>query len=274
MRIITALATFLCLSPALTAKGKIIENHNFECVQEFEHLVKKDKNKFEFLRATKIQNESDLVKLSSIEKHAYQIFYKEKWHQYFSDTSGGTNKVLMSQYIETETQKISGFRIDIITAEPASHRARLYYLYKDNKTSLVFVLMDKPANKRFWVCDGFPNQKVLAEHFIRQVANDVGEHFQYEETPHADNIRIIDSRKLPLKVLKEAQSYIVKNKANFYENHLAMNNEQYAIIKDNRVIGYVVSLWFIIDHPDFEGGGIHLYMDTSAKTLEKIEWWG
>jgi hypothetical protein len=47
-----------------------------------------------------------------------------------------------------------------------------------------------------------------------------------------------------------------------------------SIKKDGEIVGYIVSIWYYVDHPLFDGGGTHLYFNLNGVIVEEVEWWG
>lgn len=115
--------------------------------------------------------------------------------------------------------------------------------------------------------------------FIKDLADDVGEFFGPDDFPeHFRSLGSFDElpqdiRDVALTRLAEIDEELQQNAHDPSGAELS-DEFPYEIVRDGEVVGYVVEIWFFIDHPLFDGGGTTLYINVLGDILEEVDWFG
>jgi len=123
----------------------------------------------------------------------------------------------------------------------------------------------------------------LAHGFIREFADEVGEYADWWELEQAGAIKAVTYGALPLYIQQAFTKKLADHNAylNPYpgepntEHGEAFFSEEYGfveILKDGSVVGYVLNIDEYIDHPLWDGSGIHVYFDSWGTVIESVEW--
>ena len=114
--------------------------------------------------------------------------------------------------------------------------------------------------------------------YLQQMARDFGEYFFFERTQYEGEIREISQADVTDVVLAEAdrfaQNVVEQNRDRSGELQDAEASTFYVVKQDGVIIGYVINVEYYIDHPLFDGGGTHLYLNTLGEIVADVEWWG
>ena len=117
------------------------------------------------------------------------------------------------------------------------------------------------------------------DQFIADLADDMGEFFTPEDFPENFNMlgKLAD---LPDAVHDRAISRVEEISEDMKQASHDPSFADFAdippheILRDGEVIGYVVEVWFFIDHPLFDGGGTTLYFNPLGEIIDEVDWFG
>jgi hypothetical protein len=115
--------------------------------------------------------------------------------------------------------------------------------------------------------------------FIGELADAVGEYFDYESSSYASNVQPTSLAKLPEAVRARAESLLADERewvlAGGHGGDAEINEEEiFAILKDGRTVGFVVALNDLISDPLFDGAGIRLFFDVEGHLVTEVRWTG
>lgn len=220
------------------------------------------------------QHGEDLELLNKIERKALEL-YKEGMSGLDEET---TFSIQLAKYVDKKNnRKVNGYRVRI--DELGADESQIsYYLTTSGK--LLKSYWDNQSPVHTWICESFDTDHVK---FIKELAREFGEYFHYQDEELGKHIKEISFKDLPAKIRKFAETQANQRTEelrayNPYDenwDYARPADEQFAIIKDGVIIGYVVSIWDSIDHPLWDGSGVYFYI--RAETLEVItdmEWTG
>lgn len=122
-------------------------------------------------------------------------------------------------------------------------------------------------------------ETLVANHddLIREMADEAGEYFRYEGTEYEDNFRPVAWSAIPPEMMERFRAYV--DSLNDIEPdaqplNAELGDENFEIVLDGAVIGYVQSVWYGIDDPLFDGGGLWVYWNAAGAVVTETEWWG
>ena len=115
--------------------------------------------------------------------------------------------------------------------------------------------------------------------FIADLADDMGEFFTPEDFP--ENFKMLDELDdLPDAVEQRAISRVEEISEEMKQAPHDTSSAGFAdippheILREGEVVGYVVEVWFFIDHPLFDGGGTTLYFNPLGEIIDEVDWFG
>lgn len=115
--------------------------------------------------------------------------------------------------------------------------------------------------------------------FIADVARDIGEYFHYEHSAYAQNIAPMAFSALPQALRDKAAALAADERRSVRDGgdpngDAFPSDEAYAIVRDGRTVGYVLPIEHAIDHPLWDGSGVHFYVDAEGEVVTDVPWTG
>jgi hypothetical protein len=114
--------------------------------------------------------------------------------------------------------------------------------------------------------------------FIEAVADDIGEYFHYEASAYAANIVPVPISKLPAALRAKAEARALDEAESVRSGNgngdAFLGDEAYKIVRSGRTVGYVIPIEHAIDHPLWDGSGVHVYYDTRRTIVVEVPWTG
>ena len=127
----------------------------------------------------------------------------------------------------------------------------------------------------------FATTSVSNKQFISELAEEAGEYFDYHNTDFARNVKPIAVRGLPRKVLQFAKKETLKISNEIAEHEgitcgcaegefAFLEDAQFAITKNGRVIGYVIAVHHDLYHPLWDGSGDRIFILFNRNKIVEV----
>jgi hypothetical protein len=120
-----------------------------------------------------------------------------------------------------------------------------------------------------------------ADHaFIKELARDFGEYFDWESSQYKDHVRPAALASLPDAIRGKANELAanettqVRASGESGDDAAFLTGDAFEIVRDGRVLGFVIEIAHDIDDPLWDGSGAYVYLDTRGNIVERVEWTG
>lgn len=124
--------------------------------------------------------------------------------------------------------------------------------------------------------------------FIKDLAKAAGEYGDFEEADVAPYVQTVSWDDVPAETQALFEAAVKEQQVNnCWEYEMEGNLEQcpngagisddygiQAIVLDGEQVGWVLGIWDYIDHPLWDGSGVHLYYDMNGTEVESVSWSG
>ncbi len=242
-----------------------------EACKDAYSLIKYKSHKREIVQETEVIVSNAKYALSGIIQDAFK-----EYQAGFEGTldSEDTVTIQLAIYKDKENSKtIHGYRVRL-DSEYHDEDVISYY-YSSDKRLLKF-FHDSQSPESHWVCDRFPTKKDENEEFIEELANDIGGSLYHVD--ESEYLYYISADKLPKHITlkgveltkeraEEIRTYDENSGSAFLDEE-----SQYEIRRYGELIGYVIHIGDVIDHPLWDGSGILYYLNLDGTVITYADW--
>ena len=124
--------------------------------------------------------------------------------------------------------------------------------------------------------------------FIRDLADAAGEYGDFEDDDVAPHVKAVAWDDVPAamqavfeaaradQALENCWEYEMNGNPDDCPNGASISDEHgvQAIVLDGEQVGWILGLWDYIDHPLWDGSGVHIYYDDNGTEVESVSWSG
>ena len=151
----------------------------------------------------------------------------------------------------------------------------------DNAWKLRLIRHFNNEYKLRWGMNVLESSSSQVDEYIQEIADEVGEYGTFDDAP-VGSWTYVEYDEIPahIRTVAEARRDAINEESQLYNPNddydmAEIDGDHVTLFDDDGdTIGYVVSIYYYIDDPLFDGGGTRLYYNLDGRLVVEVDWWG